>query len=56
MDYLRCFGAEVVVTDDGIRVRAKVLAGCELDLNDTPDALPMMAALACFAKGTTRLW
>ena len=31
------------------------LVGCELDLNDTPDALPMLAVLGCFAQGTTRL-
>ena len=31
------------------------MIGCELDLNATPDALPMMAVVACFARGRTRL-
>ncbi|TFG64274.1 MAG: 3-phosphoshikimate 1-carboxyvinyltransferase [Spirochaetales bacterium] len=30
--------------------------GADLDLNDTPDALPALAAAACFAEGTTRLF
>ncbi|WP_041396253.1 3-phosphoshikimate 1-carboxyvinyltransferase [Gracilinema caldarium] len=33
----------------------KELRGQTLDLNATPDALPVMAATACFAKGTTKL-
>jgi len=55
IDYLRAFGAEVDVQADRIRVAARTLTGCELDLNGTPDALPMMAVLSCFAKGSTRL-
>lgn len=55
VDYLRLMGAAVTEEDEGIRVRAKGLAGCEINLNNTPDALPMMAVLGCFAKGTTRL-
>ena len=39
----------------GIHVRAKSLVGCEIDMNATPDALPMMAVLGCFARGETRL-
>jgi len=31
------------------------LRGREFDLNDTPDLLPAMAALACYAKGDTAL-
>ena len=55
VDYLRAMGAGVTMRDDGIRVQARELCGCEIDLNATPDALPMMAVLGCFAKGTTRL-
>lgn len=56
IDYLRQMGADVQVGPEGIRVRGgRGLRGCKLDLNDTPDALPMLAALACFAQGTTRL-
>ncbi len=55
VDYLDRFGAEVYVEQAGIRVKASGLRGCELDLNSTPDALPMMAVLGCFAEGETRL-
>lgn len=55
VDFVRQLGAEVTVEADLIRVRAQELAGCELDLNATPDALPMLAVLGCFARGTTRL-
>ena len=53
--YLKTMGARVDLGEGDIRVEAGTLRGCELDLNATPDALPMMAALACFAEGTTRL-
>jgi len=55
VDYLRAMGAAVTVEAEGIRVRAAGLRGCEIDLNATPDALPMMAVAACFAEGETRL-
>lgn len=55
VDYLRAMGAEIGVAPEGIRVSGKGLHGCEIDLNATPDALPMMSVVACFAKGTTRL-
>jgi 3-phosphoshikimate 1-carboxyvinyltransferase len=56
LDYLREMGAQVsILPDGGIRVRGGQLKGCRLDLNATPDALPMMAVLACFAEGTTTL-
>ena len=55
VDYVRQMGAQVEETPEGIRVRAGDLTGCELDLNATPDALPTMAVLGCFAKGATRL-
>ncbi len=55
VDYLRRMGAQIDVTPRGVRVRPGQLVGCELDLNATPDALPMMAAVACFARGRTTL-
>jgi len=55
VEYLRAMGATVMVEGEGVRVRGAGLKGCEIDLNATPDALPMMAVLACFAQGETRL-
>ncbi len=53
--FVEQMGAEVTVAESYLRVRARDLVGCELDLNATPDALPMLAVLGCFARGTTRL-
>ncbi|HUW59797.1 MAG TPA: 3-phosphoshikimate 1-carboxyvinyltransferase [Candidatus Bathyarchaeia archaeon] len=55
VDYIRQLGAQVEVEENRITVRPGRLRGCEIDLNATPDVLPMMAVLACFAEGTTRL-
>ncbi len=55
LDYVREMGAEVQVSDTWIRVSGRELVGREFDLNATPDALPMLAVLGCFARGVTRL-
>lgn len=55
LDYLRAMDARVEPTPDGIRVRPGKLKGCRIDMNATPDAVPMMAVLACFAEGKTTL-
>ncbi len=55
IDYLRQMGARVEVKPEGVHVRPGELKGCELDLNATPDALPMMAVVGCFARGKTLL-
>jgi 3-phosphoshikimate 1-carboxyvinyltransferase len=46
VDYLRQLGAQVEVLPDAIRVKPGKLKGCRLDLNATPDALPMMSLVA----------
>jgi 3-phosphoshikimate 1-carboxyvinyltransferase len=56
IDYLRQMGARIeTLADGGVRVRPGALRGCRMDLNATPDALPMMSVVACFAEGTTTL-
>jgi 3-phosphoshikimate 1-carboxyvinyltransferase len=55
VEYLRSLGAVVGVEDGCIHTSNARLAGCEIDMNATPDALPMMATLACFAEGETKL-
>jgi 3-phosphoshikimate 1-carboxyvinyltransferase len=55
VDFLADMGANVDITSEGIRVCGRGLKGIEIDLNATPDALPMLASLACFAEGETRL-
>jgi 3-phosphoshikimate 1-carboxyvinyltransferase len=55
VDFLRQMGAKVDVGADAISVSAAPLTGIDIDMNDCPDALPMMAVVGCFARGTTRL-
>lgn len=55
VDYLREMGAAIDTTPQGVRVSRSELKGVELDLNATPDALPALAVVGCFAEGTTRL-
>jgi len=55
LDYVREMGADIQVSDREIRVSGRELVGRELDLNATPDALPTLAVLGCFAQGVTRL-
>ncbi len=49
-------GCTVSVLKDRLVIKGNRLTGCDLDLNDTPDALPALAATACFAQGKTRLY
>ncbi len=55
VDYLQKMGADIHVGDSSVVVRAAGLHGAELDMNETPDALPAMAVTAAFAEGTTKL-
>ncbi|MCC7146434.1 MAG: 3-phosphoshikimate 1-carboxyvinyltransferase [Phycisphaeraceae bacterium] len=55
IDYLRQMGAKIELAAQGVRVQPGQLHGCDIDFNETPDALPMFAVLGCFAAGTTRL-
>ncbi len=52
---MEAMGCEVTVDDEGITVKGGDLIGQEIDLNDTPDALPSLAVVAAFAEGETRL-
>lgn len=61
LDYMKAMGAEVSIemepagTNYNIVIDGKGLKGAVLDLNYTPDALPALAVLGCFAQGETRL-
>lgn len=56
VDYLKRMGAKVDIGKDYVRIMGSSLKGIDIDLNDTPDALPMMAVIGCFAKGKTKLF
>ncbi len=55
VDYLRRMGVEIEIDGLDMTVRGGELSGGEFDLNATPDALPAMAATACYADGETVL-
>lgn len=57
VDYLQQMGAAIQHEEDGsITISApNGLQGTTIDMNETPDALPMMAVVGCFAQGETRL-
>lgn len=49
------FGAKVLQSYDVVEVSPGALHGCELDVSETPDLLPILAVLAANADGETRL-
>jgi 3-phosphoshikimate 1-carboxyvinyltransferase len=53
--YLERMGVTLKYTAEGVRVKGGKLTGIDIDMNDTPDALPALAVTGCFASGTTRL-
>jgi len=55
VDYLKAMGADIKIEKAGLTVKAVPLRGIEIDMNQTPDALPAMAVTAAFAQRTTRL-
>ena len=53
---LEKMGCVIETGSNYIKIEGHPLKGCELDLNDTPDALPALAVTACFAEGETRIF
>jgi 3-phosphoshikimate 1-carboxyvinyltransferase len=54
-NYFERMGMQINHAPAGVWVKGNRLCGIDIDMNNTPDALPAMAVAACFAKGTTRL-
>ncbi len=55
VDYLKAMGANISIEANSVTIQAAPLKGIEIDMNQTPDALPAMAVTAAFAEGQTRL-
>lgn len=53
--HLEKMGVSLNHTEQGLFVKGGKLRGIDIDLNATPDALPALAVVGCFAEGTTRL-
>lgn len=56
LDLLARMGAGVSWTGDGAVVEGRGLEAIEVDLSAMPDQVPTLAALAPFARGTTRIY
>lgn len=55
LEILAAMGASVEPTAAGVRVAGGGLVAFDADLADVPDQVPTLAALAPFARGTTRI-
>jgi len=55
IEILKDMGADVKIDKDSIEVKGGELKGRTIDMNDIPDALPVMAVAGCLAEGTTEL-
>ncbi len=53
VDVLKAFGADIEITENGITCRKSDLTGTEVDAENIPDLVPMIAVTAAFAKGRT---
>ncbi len=54
VEILRRFGADVTVCDGAVTARQSPLQGCDVDIRDIPDLLPILAVTAAFANGESR--
>lgn len=54
-DIVKRMGADVTMTESSLTVKKNKLRGIEIDVSNTPDLVPVIAALATFAEGTTTI-
>ena len=54
-EFVRQMNGSISFDNNEVVVRKSVLSGGTFDLNATPDALPLMAVLGCYAQGETHL-
>ena len=54
-DYVHAMNGNISKENNEVIVRKSMLTGGTFDLNATPDALPVMAVLGCYAQGETQL-
>ncbi len=47
------FGAEIITDRNKVTCRGKALTGCEIEVHDIPDLVPVLSVVAACAKGTT---
>lgn len=52
---LEKMGCDLFFEDGAVAVQGRDLHAVDVDMSDTPDAVPAIAVVAAFAKGTTRI-
>lgn len=55
LEILKAMGANITIENNIITISQSELIGGEFDINDIPDALPVLSVAACYAKGKTVL-
>ncbi len=55
VEFLSQMGAKTNFRTDGVLIKGGRLNGVNVDIHDCPDLGPVMAVLACFAEGETRI-
>ncbi len=55
VEFLRAFGADITVFENSVHIKKSSLKGCNIDALDTPDLVPILSVLSCFAQGDTNI-
>ena len=53
--FLKSMGADIELEDSTVTVRKSNLSGCEIEVSNTPDLVPVLAIASACSKGTTIL-
>ena len=53
---LQQMGAKIETIPDGYQAYPSELHGCEIDVSQVPDLVPILSVAACAAQGTTRIY
>jgi len=56
LDILKKMGSKVRVDDKSIKVEGGQLNAVDVDVKDIPDLVPVCAVLACYSKGTSKIY
>jgi 3-phosphoshikimate 1-carboxyvinyltransferase len=56
LDILREMGSKVRVGDDCVEVEGEQLNAIDVDAKDIPDLVPVCAVLACYSRGTSKIY
>jgi len=56
IEYLKSFGAEVVIKGNTVSTKKSKLKATDIDATDTPDLVPILSVLASFCDGDTNIY